>query len=159
MKAKRLTRLGILIALSVVGSFIKIPSPVGSLAFDAVPGYFAALSISPGIGALVAALGHAATATVSGLPLGPLHMVVALGMALAAYSAGRLARVNLYLGSLVGVLINGLLLPAIFILLPDFGLPFFWAVTPSILVAALLNVSLAVALHSLPSIKRITHVQ
>lgn len=157
MKLKTLTQVGVLVALSVIGAFIKIPSVVGSLAFDAVPGYFAALCFSPVIGASVAVLGHAATATWSGFPLGiPVHMLISTGMCCAAYTTGALAKHNLYVGALAGVLINGLLLPAVFIALPQFGTAFFVTATPSILAASVLNVTASVLLYRAPVLRSLS---
>lgn len=160
MNIRRLAHFSMFLALSVVGSYIKIPSMVGSLALDAVPGYFAALCISPALGAGVASLGHITTAAVSGFPLGvPIHALVSLGMATAAFCAGLLAERNLYLGATAGILVNGLVLPALFIVIPAFGMPFFLAATPSILVASILNVALAAMLYSVPSLRKATYGQ
>lgn len=160
MNTKRLAHIGVLIALSVLGAFIKIPSMVGSLAFDAVPGFYAALAICPLTGAVVAGLGHVATALVSGMPLGlPIHLLVALGMMLAAYTAGVTAKLNKLVGCAVGVVVNGILLPAMFIAIPGFGMPFFTAASPSILLAAALNVTIAFGLTKVPALRNITHGQ
>lgn len=160
MNIKRLTHIGVLIALSVLGAFIKIPSMVGSLAFDAVPGFYAALAICPLTGAVVAGLGHVATALVSGMPLGiPIHLLVALGMMLAAYAAGVTAKLNKLMGCVAGVVVNGILLPAMFIVIPGFGMGFFTVATPSILLAAVLNVAVALGLTSIPALKSMTHGQ
>jgi len=156
MKTRRLVHFAILLSLSMVGSYIKIPSMVGSLAFDAVPGYFAALCFSPLLGAAVASLGHGATAVVSGFPLGiPIHCLIAIGMGAAAWGTGHAAKRSIILGLLVGTLINGALLPALFILIPGFGMPFFFAATPSILSATILNLVLAAMLYSVPQLKEI----
>ena len=40
----RISRMAVLIALSVVGAFVKIPTPIGSPALDSVPAYFATMS-------------------------------------------------------------------------------------------------------------------
>lgn len=40
---KRISRMAILIALSGVGAFVKIPSPGGDLGIDSAPGYFAGM--------------------------------------------------------------------------------------------------------------------
>ncbi len=106
----RTARLAIFTALSAVGSLIKIPSPLGSLAFDSSPGFFVALFFGPFEGAFVSGLGHFATAAVSGFPLGVLHVPIAIGMALAGAAIGLLNRVNKNWGFLpalvVGVIIN-----------------------------------------------------
>ncbi|MGA3406539.1 MAG: ECF transporter S component, partial [Candidatus Bathyarchaeia archaeon] len=51
--------------LSVVGSFIHLPGPVQTVAFDSAPGFFAALLYGPLDGAAVCGLGHLATAIVN----------------------------------------------------------------------------------------------
>lgn len=40
---KRIARMAILIALSGVGAFVKIPTPTGDMGIDSAPGYFAAM--------------------------------------------------------------------------------------------------------------------
>lgn len=40
---KRMARMSILIALSAVGAFVKIPAPTGDIGLDSAPGYFAGL--------------------------------------------------------------------------------------------------------------------
>ncbi|MBS4054888.1 MAG: hypothetical protein KGZ64_09005 [Thermaerobacter sp.] len=47
MKIKQWAYIGALIALSILGAFIKIPSAVGSLAFDAVPGFMPLWLLAP----------------------------------------------------------------------------------------------------------------
>ena len=44
--AKKIARVGILIALCVVGALIKIPSPTGSVALDAAPAFLAAFAFT-----------------------------------------------------------------------------------------------------------------
>lgn len=160
MHTKKMTRLAVLIALSVIGAFIKIPSAVGSLAFDAVPGFYAALAINPATGAVVAGLGHAATAVVSGMPLGvPVHALVATGMMLAAYFAGVVAKHHNIAGCVVGIMINGIVLPAMFVVMPGFGVPFFLANSPPILMAATMNVLVAVGLSRVSALRKLLHVK
>ena len=146
--AKRLVIIGLLVALSVVGALIKIPSILGTPAFDSLPGYFAAAALGAGTGALVAALGHLATAYTAGFPLSlPIHLLVAVLMAVAAGVFGLLARKNLFLAAALAVLVNGVAAPAVFLLIPRFGPAFFTAATPSLVVASLLNVGGAVVLY------------
>ncbi|MGI6424678.1 MAG: hypothetical protein ACOX2A_05490 [Tepidanaerobacteraceae bacterium] len=42
-KTNTFALMGMFIALSIVGAFIKIPSPTGTVALDSAPGYTAAL--------------------------------------------------------------------------------------------------------------------
>jgi len=159
MNIKKLVLTAVLIALSVVGTFIKIPSMVGSLAFDAVPGFYAALAISPVTGAIVAGFGHVATALYSGIPLGlPVHALVVLGMMLAAYLAGTVAKLNIIAGCVVGIAINGIVLPATFIIIPGFGIPFFIAAGPSIVIAAALNMLVAFGLTKVTALRKLINV-
>ncbi len=64
---KTLTLVAMLIALSAIGALIKV---FNTVAFDSMPGYFAALYLGGWYGALVISLGHMLTAITSGFPLG-----------------------------------------------------------------------------------------
>ena len=145
MKARQLALLAVLTALSAVGSFIKIPSLVGTPALDSAPGYFAALALRGGSAATVAALGHVLTALTAGFPLGlPIHGLIAAGMAGCALGTYFLRRgAGRGVASAGGVVLNGFALPALFILVPGFGTAFFAAMLVPLLVASLLNVGLA----------------
>lgn len=141
----RVTRLAMLTALAVVGSFMKIPSITGTPALDAAPGYFAALSLGAADGSIVAGLGHLATAMTVGFPLGlPIHLLIALGMAGCAAAVGLLFRVaGPWVAGVAGWLLNGIALPALFILVPGFGPAFFSAMVVPLLVAGGINVGIA----------------
>lgn len=145
----RLTRIGLLTALSLAGALVKIPSLLGTPALDSAPSYLAALAFGGTEGALVAALGHLATALYAGFPLSlPIHLAVTGLMALAALAtAWAYRRWGLLAGIVAGVLVNGLLAPAA--LIPVLGLPFFQAATPVLLVASGLNLALAGAVFSI----------
>jgi uncharacterized membrane protein len=142
----RTARLAIFTALSVVGSLIKIPSPIGSLAFDSAPGFFVALFFGPLEGGLVCGIGHLATAAASGFPLGILHLPIALGMALAGAAIALVNRLSkkwaLPPALAVGVVINTVL---VFPLAPwlstDINIGWMIAVSyaPFLFVAATLN--------------------
>jgi len=91
MKTKTLATMALLIALSFVGSYMTI---MGSIAFDSLPAFLAALLLGPAYGAAIGFLGHVLTATTSGFPLSvPLHMVIALTMALTMYVFGITYRI------------------------------------------------------------------
>ena len=86
MKTKTLATVALLIALSFIGAHITI---MGSIAFDSLPGFLAALLLGPVYGAAIGFLGHILTATTSGFPLSvPLHIAIALSMALTMYVFG-----------------------------------------------------------------------
>ena len=142
----RTARLAIFTALSVVGSFIKIPSPIGSLAFDSAPGFFVALFFGPFEGGLVCGLGHMATAAVSGFPLGLLHLPIALGMASAGVAIALLNRLNrkwaLLPALVMGIVINTVLVfPLVPWLSTDINIGWIIATSyaPFLFVAATLN--------------------
>ena len=146
----RTARLAIFTALSAAGSLIKIPSPVGSLAFDSAPGFLIALLFGPIEGALVSGLGHIATAVVSGFPLGILHIPIAIGMALAGATIGLLNKLNKTWGVapalVAGVVINTVLVfPLVPWLGPDMDTGWVIAVgfVPFLAIAATLNAVVA----------------
>lgn len=106
----RIARISVFSALSVVGSFIHLPGPVQTVAFDSAPGFFTALFFGPMDGAIVTGLGHLATASINGLPLGFLHLPIAAGLAGAGAAIGLVNRlnwpVNPALALAVGTVIN-----------------------------------------------------
>jgi len=106
---------GLLVALSYVGSHIRIFGT--TIAFDSLPGFLAALLLGPAYGAVIGFLGHLFTALMSGFPLSvPLHMVIALSMAITMLGYGWTYRLlkhriplkaNLVITGIVGIILNG----------------------------------------------------
>lgn len=140
----RLARIAVFSALSVIGSFIHPPSPIQTVAFDSSPGFFAALYFGALEGASVGGIGHVVTSIVNGLPLGILHLPVAIGMSAAGAVMGFINRVNRSWGFvpavIVGVAINtGLVVVAV----PALGWGGALAFVPFLLLAASLNGTLA----------------
>jgi riboflavin transporter FmnP len=142
--AYRIARIAVLSSLSVVGSFMHLPGPIPSVAFDSWPGFFAALYFGAFDGALVSGIGHVATSIINGFPLGILHFPIALGLAFAGWAIGVVNRLNrswgLVAALIVGVAINtGLVIVAV----PALG----WAATisfaPFLLFAACVNALVA----------------
>jgi len=133
----RVVRIAVFAALSVVGSFIHLPSPVPSVAFDSAPGFFAALYFGPVEGFFVFGFGHMATAIVSGFPLGILHLPIAVGLAAAGAVVGAVnRRWNLIPAVAAGIAINtGLVVLAI----PLLGLAATLSFTPFLFIAATVN--------------------
>lgn len=147
---KTLTLVAMLIALSAVGALIKI---FNTVAFDSMPGYFAALYLGSLYGAIVIALGHLLTAVTSGFPLGVLnHLYIALQMAVYAY----LFRVfykkfNVYVAIVLTILLNGPLATLLFV--PMFGWGFFIAWVFPLTIASFINISLAALIYKILSKK------
>ena len=141
---KRITTLALLIAFASIGANIKIPSIVGTPALDAFPAFLGALILGPANGALVAALGHILSSLTVGFPLTlPIHLLIAAGMAGIVALYAVISRYSLWWGLAAGILLNGILFPAIFIPIPGFGKAFFIAMYVPLLVASALNIILA----------------
>ena len=85
-KTKKIVIMALLIAVSFVGANIKI---FGTIAFDSLPGFLAALLLGPWYGAAIGFLGHLLTAMTSGFPLSiPMHLVIAVTMAITMLGFG-----------------------------------------------------------------------
>lgn len=153
MNINKLVRFSLLIALSGVGGFIKIPSPTGTVAFDSLPGYFAACLLPGGQGALIAGIGHLFSAMTASFYLGGLHLIVALEMALSAalfgyfYKKKEKSQSFVLVAIVVGVLFNGIIEPLSFV--PFLGLKACIALIPSLVVGSIANILLASLLASL----------
>lgn len=140
-RSYQLTRIAALSALSVVGSFIHLPGPVQTVAFDSAPGFFAALMFGPLDGAAVCGVGHVVTSIVNGFPLGILHIPIALGLAFAGAAMGSVNRkYGLIPGAGIGVFINTAL---IVVAVPALGWPGTLAFLPFLAFAAILNAIVA----------------
>jgi riboflavin transporter len=138
----RVARISALAALSVIGSFIHLPGPFSTIAFDSSPGFFAALFYGASDGAVVCAIGHLATSIVNGFPLGILHLPIAIGLAVAGAVVGSINKIE-YRLSYVPALITGIVINTslVIVVAPSIG----WAATMS-LVPFLLFASIANAI-------------
>ena len=139
--------LAIFIAASAVLGIVKVPSPVGSIALDSLPGYFVAGFYGPVLGAIVGSAGHVASAATGGFPLGPLHIAIAIQMLIwCALFGWLIRRINktwgVWLAAVIAALLNGLVAP--FMLIP-LGLPssLAWTLLPFLFAASALNIGLA----------------
>ncbi|HHW58554.1 MAG TPA: ECF transporter S component [Clostridia bacterium] len=137
---KTLTLVAMLIALSAVGALIKV---FNTVAFDSMPGYFAALYLGSWYGAIVISLGHLLTAVTSGFPLGVVnHLYIALQMAVYAYLFRVFyKRFNIYLAVILTTILNGPFATLLFV--PMFGWGFFAAWVVPLTVASFVNILLA----------------
>lgn len=148
VSVRRLTTVGMLLALSYLGSLIKIPTPVGTTAFDSAPAYFSGLLLGGSWGALVGFAAHLFTALVSGFPLSlPVHLVVAIGMGGSVLLFSRLWRQAKPLAIVGALLANGVLLPLCLALWPSFTLQaIIFTMVPYLLLATLLNLVVVIGL-------------
>lgn len=150
MSRRKISLLAVFIGLSVVGSSIKIPAIIGSVALDTFPALLAAAFLGGGAGAVVAGLGHMISAFLGGMPMGPLHIVVAVEMAILAFLFAYTWKKR-WLASSLFVFGNTILAPMPFIFLYDWA--FYIALVPSLLIGSIVNTVVALLL-----IPRIFHV-
>lgn len=142
----RIARISVFSALSVIGSFIHLPGPIQTVAFDSAPGFFVALYFGAFDGAVVSGIGHAATSMVNGLPLGVLHVPIALGLALAGGVIGVVnEKWNGLAATCAGVALNtGLIV----IVIPVLGLPATLSFLPFLFLAACVNGFVALVVYT-----------
>ena len=155
LNTKILVLMALLVALSFIGSHIKI---FGTIAFDSLPGFLAALLLGPVYGAAIGFLGHLFTAMTSGFPLSlPLHIVIAVTMAITMFIYGYTYRLlkkklsessNLILTGIIGVILNGPVSLAISI--TALGFLAGWetalgllALLPALILAAIANITVS----------------
>ena len=140
---KRIAYISIFIALSAVGAMIKIPSPVGTIGFDAAPGFFCALAFGHLEGIAVIAIGHMLTSGVVGFPLGlPLHLFIAVQMAVWAFVfRWTKMKFGLIVGSIITILLNGVISSFTMYFIGGIGAVI--GIMPFLLVGSLANVVLA----------------
>lgn len=152
MSIKKLSVLALFIALSIVGSFIKIPAIVGSVALDLFPALIAAAYLGRSSGAIVACFGHLISALIAGFPLGPVHIIVAIEMAIIvlvfAYIYNKGKRI---LAGIFVVISNAIFAPLPMLIL--FSVAFYITLIPSLFIGALLNTVVAYLL-----IPRLQHI-
>jgi uncharacterized membrane protein len=142
---KRIARVAILVALSAVGAFIKLPSPTGTVALDSAPGFVAAAAFGPIEGSIVGALGHMFSALITGFPLTlPVHLLVAAATFIWVGAFGWVARrINIWVAIPVGILLNGVGGAALLIPIAGFGA--FTALVLPLVVGSAINIVIAVA--------------
>ena len=150
-----LTLSAVLVALSYLGSLLKLPSPTGTIALDSCPGFFAALALGPAAGGLITALGNLFTCFFTGsffLPV-PLHFLLALLMAVSAALMGCTARflipkvgkkASVFAGAVIGGLANVFL--STLSVVPVMGWAGYWGFIPFLAPASFLNTFLAAIL-------------
>ncbi|MEH7491532.1 ECF transporter S component [Neobacillus niacini] len=150
MKSRMLSLLALFSALSAVGAAIKIPSTIGSVAFDVFPALLAAALLGSGAGAMVGALGHLLSALIAGFPLGPMHVLIAIEMALLVFIFGVLYKKNKKgTASILFILANAFAAPLPFIVIMNKA--FYIALVPSLLIASIINT--VIALVAIPRLK------
>lgn len=145
LESRKIVILGMFIALSVVGSFIKIPSPIGTVALDSAPAFLASFLLGPLPGVIVGFMGHMLTSLNVGFPLSvPVHLLISAEMALICGIIGAINKMGYLIPALiVGFLLNGIAAPASLIAIPQFGVPFFVAIFFPLLIGSAINLIVA----------------
>jgi len=145
-KTHKISLIGMLVALSFVGSYIKIPSPLQSIALDSMPAFLAGLVLGGAEGGLVAFIGHMLTAGNAGFPLSlPIHLLVAVMMVITVLFFHIVyKKANIIAAGIVGILVNGVGAPLVMAFMPQFGWGFFMGIVPFLLLASAVNVIAAI---------------
>ncbi|MFE8698869.1 ECF transporter S component [Cytobacillus sp. FJAT-53684] len=145
MKSKKMAFISLLVALTAIGAAIKIPSNIGSVALDAFPALLAAALLGSQAGAIVGGMGHLLSALLGGMPLGPLHFVVAIEMAFLAVVFALLYRNGKkWQAGLLFVLGNTFAAPLPFLFL--MGKAFYLSIVPSLFVGSVINTIIALVI-------------
>lgn len=140
---RRIAYMAVFIALSAVGAFIKIPSPVGTIALDSAPGYFSAIAFGYVEGISVIAIGHLLTSGIVGFPLGlPLHLFIAAQMALWAIAFRWIkGKIGIIPASIAAVILNGVVSSCTMFFMGGIGAVI--GIMPFLAVGSAINVILA----------------
>lgn len=140
---KRIARISILIAISAVGSLIKIPSPTGTVALDSCTGYFSAVAFGWIEGSLVAGLGHMLSAFTTGFPLGlPVHLYIGFQMSIWVSVFWFIAnKINLIVAIIVAILLNGVV--SSYLIIPFGGVGMATALLLPLIVGSAVNIIIA----------------
>jgi uncharacterized membrane protein len=155
INGKMISWLAMLSALSAIGASIKIPAIVGSVAMDVFPALLAAALFSGWGGAIVGALGHLLSALLAGFPLGPLHFLIAVEMAVLVWIFGVFYKKNKKASaSALFILGNSFVAPIPFILLMNKG--FYLAIVPSLLIGSSINTG--IALFAIPRLSALVKI-
>ena len=159
INTKKLTRIAILIALTYLGSYLTpFPGILSTAAFDSMPGFFAAVWISPVSGGIVGSIGHFFSALLRGFPFSlPVHLLISVEMALICLLFGKLWSRSKFAAVVLAIVLNGVISPLSLVIFPDFTWAFLWSLVPVLIFATAANVVLAVGVAlALPeSLKRV----
>ncbi|MBM7583843.1 putative membrane protein [Bacillus pakistanensis] len=153
-RERKISYFTLFIAMSSLGAMVKIPAIVGTIALDSLPALIASVLLGPIAGAIVASLGHFISALLSGLPLGPFHLLIAVEMAILVFLFGLLYKkgkkfISYFLFTIGNAIIAPL--PFLFIIHASF----YFSILPSLFIGTTLNIILAiVVLPRLQGIRR-----
>ena len=121
---------------------MKIPAVIGTIALDSMPALLVASLYSGRKGAVIAGGGHILSSLYAGFPLGPLHVLIAVEMALFVLLFGYVfSKGKRVLAAILFLIGNGVLaaVPFIYILSSSF----YFAIVPSLLIGTFINLAIA----------------
>lgn len=144
-KTNKMVMMGLMIAIAMVLSRFPI---YGTIGFDALPAFFAAVAIGPLFGGIIGIISHMMIAATTGFSLTlPLHIVVALLMFISCYAYGMTRKtLNRYGAMVIGIVVNAPLSliiiakVATMIGAPFAGMPMFLALIIPLTIGATINV-------------------
>lgn len=138
--SKKISWIGIFTALSFVLSFVKFPSPFGSIALDSMPGFLLAI-INPLYGGITAFLGHIFTSWNSGFYFQFYHIALAIAMFFIAYIFGKIYKKSKIIAIITATILNGVLMP--FIVIPILKIQGVLGSMPVLILASFVNILIA----------------
>lgn len=134
-KTLEITLLAVFIALAAVGANIKV---MGSIAFDSLPAFLAAMLIGGRNGAIAGAAGHLFSALLAGFPMTlPMHLVIAAEMAAICYLTGWLVQkrgMSVWIAAVIAFVLNAFISPLIVAVWPGMG----WSVCVALFIPLML---------------------
>lgn len=146
---------GLIAAICVIGSFVKVPvGTITTAALDSAPAFISAVFLPPIFAGAAGAMGHIATGLTSGFPLGVFHGIIAIEMfvivAIFAWMHQKGYRISKWIFALIA---NGVLSP----------LPFYFIISPAFYFGSLLGlvvatiVNLIIAAVVMPVLKTVVN--
>jgi ABC-type Co2+ transport system permease subunit len=145
---RKIIIIAIFSAFAMALSFVKLPSPVGSVALDSSPGYFVAGFFSPILGGVTGLIGHLTSSGIAGFPLSFVHIPIALLQFCWCCLFGFILRKGnnifaLVAAAVIAVLTNGVIAPILLVLLYPAMKNMMYGIIPFLIVASAINVILA----------------
>ncbi|UUX33338.1 ECF transporter S component [Fundicoccus culcitae] len=145
MKTKQIVLLSCLIALSIIGGYVKI---FGSIALDLAPAILGTILLNPLLGAILAFMGHIISAIIAGFPLSFIvHLIIGVMMALTMFIFGNIRQLGkkkksiIILSDIIAFIFNVFI--AQIPLIPILGLPTLAALTPPLILGSIVNIVVA----------------
>lgn len=147
---RKIILMALFIAISYIGALIKLPGPMSTIAFDSFAAYLGGLVLGGFNGGFIGMLAHLFVSMTSGFPLSlPVHIIISLMMFVSVFSYSYLVKkYNLFIGTIVGIIINGVLMPLSLMLLPFMDKGFLISLIPILSLASFANIILSNVIYA-----------